>query len=206
MRNLSLTTHSRIIYWLKLVHGQVTIIFVVSVCLSVCLCRVFLSRLRSDLDQTRTHVTCPGLVVSPWGLGAPQKTSIFRGFGAAVNHHSVAASYTSCICDRSGRIHRELPASLNRVHRRLLSSTSHRAVLSTTGECHTATESAVLHTVGLCHRRRPLRLEWRKQWWTEPCSLLCQASPTNSSTWSTPGGLFSSRVSSSSITVRKWCR
>ena len=44
-----------------LVHGQVTIIFVVSVCLSVCLCRVFLSRLRSDLDQTRTHVTCPGL-------------------------------------------------------------------------------------------------------------------------------------------------
>jgi len=50
-----------------LVHGQVTIIFVVSVCLSclfVCLCRLFLSRLRSDLDQ-RTHVTCPGLVVSP---------------------------------------------------------------------------------------------------------------------------------------------
>ena len=30
-----------------------------SVCLSVCFCRVFLSRLRSDLDQTRTHVTCP---------------------------------------------------------------------------------------------------------------------------------------------------
>jgi len=29
----------------ELVHGQVTIIFVVSVCLSVCLCRVFLSRL-----------------------------------------------------------------------------------------------------------------------------------------------------------------
>jgi len=27
------------------VHGRVTIIFVVSVCLSVCLCRVFLSRL-----------------------------------------------------------------------------------------------------------------------------------------------------------------
>ena len=47
-----------------LVHGQVTIIFVVSVCLSVCLCRVFLSRLRSDLDQTWTHVTRPGLVVS----------------------------------------------------------------------------------------------------------------------------------------------
>jgi len=48
-------------YWI-LVHGQVTIIFVVSVCLFVCLCRVFLSLLRSDLDQTRTHVTCPGLV------------------------------------------------------------------------------------------------------------------------------------------------
>ena len=30
---------------LILVHGQVTVIFVVSVCLSVCLCRVFLSRL-----------------------------------------------------------------------------------------------------------------------------------------------------------------
>jgi len=36
-----------------------------SVCLSVCLCRVFLSRLRSDFDQTRTLVICPGLVVSP---------------------------------------------------------------------------------------------------------------------------------------------
>jgi len=40
---------------LLLVHGQVTIIFVVSVCLSVCLCRVFLSRLWSDFDQTRTR-------------------------------------------------------------------------------------------------------------------------------------------------------
>jgi len=30
-------------------------------CLSACLCRVFLSRLWSDLDQTRTYVTCPGL-------------------------------------------------------------------------------------------------------------------------------------------------
>jgi len=52
-----------------LVRGQVTIIFVACVCLFVCqfvcLCRVFISRLRSDLDQTRTHVTCPGLVVSP---------------------------------------------------------------------------------------------------------------------------------------------
>jgi len=35
-----------------LVHGQVTIIFVVSVGLFVCLCRVFLSRLWSDFDQT----------------------------------------------------------------------------------------------------------------------------------------------------------
>jgi len=44
-----------------LVHGQVTIIFVVSVGLSVCLCRVFLSRLWSDFDQTRTYVICLGL-------------------------------------------------------------------------------------------------------------------------------------------------
>ena len=36
-----------------------------SVCLFVCLCRVFLSRLWSDFDQTRTHVTCRGLIVSP---------------------------------------------------------------------------------------------------------------------------------------------
>jgi len=51
-----------------LVHGQVTIIFVVSVglsvCLSVCLCRVFISRLWSDFDQTWTYVICLGLVVS----------------------------------------------------------------------------------------------------------------------------------------------
>jgi len=47
-----------------LVHGQVTIIFVVSVGLFVCLfvCAVFLSRLWSDFDQTWT---CLGLVVSP---------------------------------------------------------------------------------------------------------------------------------------------
>jgi len=32
-----------------------------SVCLSVCLCRVFLSRLWSDFDQTRTYVICLGL-------------------------------------------------------------------------------------------------------------------------------------------------
>ena len=36
-----------------------------SVCLSVCLCRVFLSRLWADFDQTWTHVICLGLVVSP---------------------------------------------------------------------------------------------------------------------------------------------
>jgi len=52
-----------------LVHGQVNIIFAVSVCLfvclCVCLCRVFLSRLWSDFDQTRIHVICLGLVVSP---------------------------------------------------------------------------------------------------------------------------------------------
>ena len=35
------------------------------VCLFVCLCRVFLSRLWSDFDQTRTYVTYLGLVVSP---------------------------------------------------------------------------------------------------------------------------------------------
>jgi len=31
------------------------------VCLSVCLCRVFLSRLWSDFDQTWTYVICLGL-------------------------------------------------------------------------------------------------------------------------------------------------
>jgi len=37
-----------------------------SVCLYVCLfVQSFFSRLPSDLDQTRTLVTCPGLVVSP---------------------------------------------------------------------------------------------------------------------------------------------
>jgi len=43
-----------------LVHGQVTIIFVVSVGLSVCLCRVFLSCLWSDFDQTWTYVIMSG--------------------------------------------------------------------------------------------------------------------------------------------------
>jgi len=36
-----------------------------SVCLFVCLCRVFLSRLWPDFDQTRTYVICLGLVVFP---------------------------------------------------------------------------------------------------------------------------------------------
>jgi len=70
--------HVALVLVTLLVHGQVTIIFVVSVCLSVR--AVFLSRLRFDLDQTRTHVTCPGLVVSPriqglydpWGWVTPQ--------------------------------------------------------------------------------------------------------------------------------------
>ena len=56
-----LTTTSSILhnaFGALLVHGQVTIIFVVSVCLSVCLCRVFLSRLWSDFDQTRTYIIC----------------------------------------------------------------------------------------------------------------------------------------------------
>jgi len=98
---LGIGPHSSFVIQLLLVHGKVIIIFVVSVCLFVCLCRVFLNRLRSDLDQTMTHVTCPGLAVSPriwglcdpWGLGDPQKTCIFRCFGAAVNHRSVAASF-----------------------------------------------------------------------------------------------------------------
>ena len=67
-----------------LVHGQVTIIFVVSVglsvCLFVCLCRVLLSRLWSDFDQTRSYVICLDLVVSPriyglcdpWGWMSPK--------------------------------------------------------------------------------------------------------------------------------------
>ena len=46
-----------------LAHGQVTIIFVLSVCLFVC--AVFLSRLWSNFYQTRTYVICLGLVVSP---------------------------------------------------------------------------------------------------------------------------------------------
>jgi len=44
--------------------GKWPLFFVASVCLSVCLCRVFLSRLWSDFDQTRTYAMCLGLVVS----------------------------------------------------------------------------------------------------------------------------------------------
>jgi len=69
-----------------LVHGQVTIIFIVSVCLFVCLCRVFLSRVWSDFDQTWTYVVCLGLVVSleyrgcatPGGWLTPKKL-VFLG-------------------------------------------------------------------------------------------------------------------------------
>jgi len=60
----ALMWHCGCCYCYVLVHGQVTIIFIVSVGLSVCLCRVFLSRVWSDFHQTRTHVTCLGLVVS----------------------------------------------------------------------------------------------------------------------------------------------
>ena len=56
---------SRFTFWRLLVHGQVTIIFVVSVCLFVCLfVQSFVSRLWSDFDQTRTYVICLGLLVS----------------------------------------------------------------------------------------------------------------------------------------------
>ena len=52
---------------LLLVHGQVTIIFVVSVCLSVCLfvCAEFFSAIFDPIWIKLGHVTCPGLVVSP---------------------------------------------------------------------------------------------------------------------------------------------
>jgi len=48
-----------------LVHGQVTIIFVVSVCLFVCLfvCAEFFSAVFDPISIK--HVTCLGLVVSP---------------------------------------------------------------------------------------------------------------------------------------------
>ena len=73
-----------------LVHGQVTIIFVVSVGLSVCLCRVFLSRRSSDFDETWTYVTCLVLVVSPvrpLGAGWPLKKLVFLGVLGARGLH-----------------------------------------------------------------------------------------------------------------------
>jgi len=78
-----------------LVHGQVTIIFVVSVCLSVgfsvCLfvqsfSQPSLIRFRSNLDICyMSGSSCvPSKIgaVQPLGLGDPLKTCIFRGFGA----------------------------------------------------------------------------------------------------------------------------
>jgi len=53
---------------LLLVHGQVTIIFVVSVCLFVCLfvCAEFFLAVFDPIWIKLGHnVTCPGLVVSP---------------------------------------------------------------------------------------------------------------------------------------------
>jgi len=64
-RGLLINMHACCSHIIFLVHGQVAIIFVVSVCLFVCLCRVFLSCLWSDFDQTWTYVICLGLVVSP---------------------------------------------------------------------------------------------------------------------------------------------
>ena len=56
--------YPQLLSWESLVHGQVTIIFVVSGCLFVCLfvCAEFFSAV---FDPIWTHVTCPGLVVSP---------------------------------------------------------------------------------------------------------------------------------------------
>ena len=50
-----------------MVHGQVTIIFVVSVCLSVCLfvCAEFFSAVFDPISIKLGHVICLGLVVSP---------------------------------------------------------------------------------------------------------------------------------------------
>ena len=50
-----------------LVHGQATIIFVVSVCLSVCLfvCAEFFLAVFDPISIKLGHVICLGLVVSP---------------------------------------------------------------------------------------------------------------------------------------------
>ena len=85
-----------------------------SVCLSVCLYRVFLSRLWSDFDQTRTYVIRLGLVVFPknigavWPLGAgwPLKTFIFRGFGAqkTISSYSFDRIVLITVARDSGRL------------------------------------------------------------------------------------------------------
>ena len=68
-----------------------------SVCLSVCLCRVFLSRLWSDFDQTRTYVICLGVVVSP----RMQKSKLHsltiyvRGFSITTQHRMQLRVYKS---------------------------------------------------------------------------------------------------------------
>ena len=70
-------------------HYSHSVCWFVSVCLFISLCRVFLSRLWSDFDQTRTYVICLGLVVSPRiqgcatpGAGWPLKNLYFRSFWA----------------------------------------------------------------------------------------------------------------------------
>ena len=59
------------------------------VCLFVCLCRVFLSRLWSDFDQTRTYVnvwdsgsSLEYMGCATPGAGWPLKSCIFRGLSA----------------------------------------------------------------------------------------------------------------------------
>jgi len=51
--------------YILLVHGQVTIIFVVSVGLSVCLFVQFFSAVFDPISIKLGHVICLGLVVSP---------------------------------------------------------------------------------------------------------------------------------------------
>ena len=78
------------VHWVAvlLVHGQVTIILVVSVCLFVCLfvCAAFFSAVFDPISIKLEHVICLGLVVSPriwglcdpWGQGDPWEACIFR--------------------------------------------------------------------------------------------------------------------------------
>jgi len=49
------------ITYLNIIGSRPSDHYVRSVCLSVCLCRVFLSRLWSDFHQTWTYVICLGL-------------------------------------------------------------------------------------------------------------------------------------------------